>query len=68
MLNVLVIEAPDVTADGLLGFVEQPIELNSAMLSDVNIENLEATITNNPPSIVGSGTADLGSVGMAAEI
>ena len=67
LLNVSVIGAPGATADGLLSYVEQVIELNSAMLGDIDIETLEATTTNNLPSVVGDATADLSNVGMNAQ-
>ncbi len=67
-LNVSVIDAPGVTPDSLLTWLEGMIEANMEMLGDANIESLETSTINNIPGVRASATADLSSVGMNAKV
>jgi hypothetical protein len=68
LLNVSVIDAPDVTADALVEFLTANIEANQAALGDVTIESLEAATINNLPGVRGVVVADLSQVGMDAQL
>jgi hypothetical protein len=67
-LNVSVIDAPGVTPESLLEFLETNMEANSAMLGDVDVQSLDTAVINNMPGVRGTATADLSSVGMAAKV
>ncbi len=68
LLNVSVIDAPGVTPDSLLTWLEGMIEANASMLGDVTINDLNTATINNMPGVRGSANADLSSVGMAAKV
>ena len=67
-LNVSVIDAPGVTQESLLEWLEGMIEANASMLGDAEIESLEAATINNLPGVRGTATANLASVGMNASV
>ena len=67
-LNVFVIDAPGVTPDSLLEWLQGMLEANSAMLGDVEIRDMNTAVINNIPGVRGSATADLSSFGMNAQV
>jgi hypothetical protein len=67
-LNVSVIDAPGVTPDSLLTWLDGMIQANLEMLGDAQIESLETATINNLPGVRGSATANLASVGMNASV
>jgi hypothetical protein len=67
-LNVSVIDAPGVTQESLVTWLDGMIEANASMLGDANIESLEAATINNMPGVRGSATANLASVGMNSSV
>jgi hypothetical protein len=67
-LNVSVIDAPGVTPDSLLTWLEGMIEANASMLGDATIESLDTATINNMPGVRGAATANLASVGMNASV
>lgn len=67
-LNVSVIDAPGVTSDSLLTWLEGMIEANAQMLGDAKVESLEAATINNMPGVRGTATGNLASVGMNASV
>ena len=67
-LNVSVIDAPGVTPDSLLTWLQGMIDANAQMLGDATIESLETATINNMPGVRGSLTANLASVGMNASV
>jgi hypothetical protein len=67
-LNVSVLDAPGVTPESLLEFLETNMEANAAMLGDVEVQSLDTAVINNMPGVRGTATADLTSVGMAAQV
>lgn len=68
LLNVSVIDAPGVTPDSLLTWLEGLLEANAAMLGDVQIIEMNTATINNMPGVRGAATADLSSFGMAANV
>jgi len=64
LLNVSVIDAPSLTAEGALALVQQTIESNLTALGDVQMDALEATTVNNLPAVRGRATANLAAVGI----
>ena len=67
-LNVSVIDAPGVTPDSLLDWLNGMIKANASMLGDAKIESLDTSVINNMPGVRGSATANLASVGMNASV
>lgn len=67
-LNVTVIDAPGVTPDTLLDWLQGMIEANASMLGDAQIESLDTAVINNMPGVRASATANLASVGMNASV
>ncbi len=67
-LNVSVIDAPGVTPDSLLTWLNGMIDANASMLGDAKIESLETATINNMPGVRGAATANLASVGMNASV
>ena len=67
-LNVSVIDAPGVTQESLVEWLNGLLEANASMLGDVNIETLEPATINNMPGVRAAGTANLSSVGMNATV
>lgn len=68
LLNVSVIDAPGVTPDTLLTWLESMIEANASALGDANIESMETATVNGMPAVRGAATANLASVGMNASV
>ncbi|NJN84299.1 MAG: hypothetical protein HC802_19810 [Caldilineaceae bacterium] len=67
--NVFVIpNAPGVTPESLLDFLEANMSANASMLGDVEIRDLNTAVINNMPGVTGSAVADLASVGMDAKL
>jgi len=68
VLNVAVIDAPGMTSDVLLTWLQGMIEANASMLGGANIEDLSAATINNLPGVRGTASANLASVGMNASV
>ncbi|HXF62344.1 MAG TPA: hypothetical protein VNK95_12050 [Caldilineaceae bacterium] len=67
-LNVFVIDAPGVTPDSLLEWLQGLLEANAAMLGDVEIRDMNTAVINNIPGVRGSAVADLSSYGVNAQV
>jgi hypothetical protein len=67
-LVVLVADAPGYTAESAKTLVEDLLEANAGVLSDVQFETIEATTINNLPGVLGVGTANLAAVGTDARV
>jgi hypothetical protein len=67
-LNVFVLDAPGVTPDSLLEWLQANMEANSAMLGNVEIRDMNTATINNMPGVRGSAVADLSQYGMAARV
>jgi hypothetical protein len=67
-LNVSVIDAPGVTPDSLVEWLQANIEANQAMLGGVQINAMDAATINNMPGVRGTASADLSQHGMAAKV
>lgn len=67
-LNVSVIDAPGVTQESLLEWLDGMITANASALGDVTIESLEAATINNLPGVRATATGNLASVGMNVSV
>jgi hypothetical protein len=67
-LNVSVIDAPGVTPESLVEWLQGMIEANAEMLGGATIESIEPATINGMPGVLGTATADLSSVGMNAQV
>ncbi len=68
VLNVSVIDAPGVTPDSLLTWLQGLLEANASMLGDVQINDMNTAVINNMPGVRGSAVGDLSSYGMASKV
>jgi hypothetical protein len=69
VLNVSVLDAPALSAEGAAGMVRDVIEQNiGAVGSDIVVNDVHATVINNLPAVEGSATAALTGLGRDDQI